>query len=166
MKTKISAILIAALFFSAATTFAQKTGDSRPETNRSEKMRPDVKPDSQHGGFLTEEQKDYMKKVRLETAKQLKPLKNELRELSARQQTLTTADKADLKAINENIDKIAGVKAEMAKIMAKQHQQIRAQLTDEQLIQFDSHKSKMMNNHQPHRRKMEPGKEKMNHRGA
>ena len=63
-----------------------------------------MKPGGEQTGFLTADQKEAMKALRLETAKQIKPLKNELRELMARQQTLVTADKADLKAIDNNID--------------------------------------------------------------
>ena len=75
-------------------------------------------------------------------AKQIKPLKNELNELNARQQTLTTADKADLKAINKNIDKMAALKADIAKIMAAQHQEVRGMLSEEQLLRFDARKNK------------------------
>lgn len=47
---------------------------------------------------------------------------------------------------NKNIDKISGVKADMAKIRAKQHQEFRSQLTEEQLIKFDTMKGKMRHN--------------------
>ena len=46
------------------------------------------------------------------------------------------------KLINKNIDKMAEVKAEVAKIVAKQHQDFRAMLSDEQLIKFDNFKKK------------------------
>lgn len=98
--------------------------------------------------FFTEEQQEQVKAIRLETAKQVKPLRNELGELEARQQTLTTADKADLKAIYQNIDKMSEVKAEIQKTMAKQHQQIRSLLTEEQLLKFDAMKGRMMDRHQ------------------
>ncbi|MCK3683763.1 periplasmic heavy metal sensor [Maribellus sp. YY47] len=93
--------------------------------------------------FFTEEQQEQMKTIRLETAKKVKPLRNELGELEARQQTLTTAEKADLDAIYQNIDKMSEVKAEIQKIMAKQHQQIRSLLTEEQLLKFDAMKGWM-----------------------
>jgi len=153
MKTKISTIaLVAALFISSA-TFAQKTMGPQNKKNGQEMMRQEMKRNSQKADFLTEEQKETMKNLRLETAKEVKPLKNELRELMAHQQTLTTADNADLKAINKNIDKMAGVKAEIAKIMAKQHQEFRSQLSEEQLIIFDSRQNKI-----------QPGIKNQNHR--
>ena len=80
--------------------------------------------------FFTEEQKESMKALRLEAEKSLKPLKNQLREMMARQRTLTTEDNADMKAINKNIDRIAETKAEMGKIRAAQQQKFRSLLTD------------------------------------
>ena len=46
----------------------------------------------------------------------------------AHQKTLMTAEKTDLAAINKNIEKIGGLKIEMAKIKAKNHLDLRAQL--------------------------------------
>ena len=101
--------------------------------------------------FFTDEQKEAIKSLRIESAKELKPLKNEIRELMARQQTLTTADSPDTKAIEKNIDKMAEVKAEMTKIRAKQHQEIRKLLTDEQLLRFDSMHDRKANMHRQNR---------------
>ena len=143
MKTRISTIVLVAVLFISSTAAGQKTMGPQNKKNGQEMMRQDMKRNLPKADFLTEQQKETMKKLRLETEKEVKPLKNELRELMAHQQTLTTADNADLKAINKNIDKMAGIKAEIAKIMAKQHQEFRSQLSDEQLIIFDSHKNKM-----------------------
>lgn len=139
MKTRISSILVLAAILMSTVTFAQGRGanqnrQDRPERGRQFEARED---------FLTDEQKESMKQLRLETEKEIKPLRNQLREAMAKQQTLTTADNADLKAINANIDKMAKVKAEMQKVKAKQHQAFRSQLSEEQLIQFDSRKNKM-----------------------
>jgi Spy/CpxP family protein refolding chaperone len=143
MKTKIFSFLMVAVFVISTAASAQQTRGEYNKGKRQEMMKPGMRQNAQKSNFLTEEQKETMGKLRLETAKALKPLKNELRELQARQQTLTTANNADLKAIDKNIDKMAEVKAEMAKIMAKQHQAFRSQLTEEQLIKFDSRKNKM-----------------------
>lgn len=168
MKTKISTILMVAVFLISTAAVAQKATGEHNKREGQEMMKQGMKHDAQKASFLTEEQKETMEKLRLETAKELKPLKNELRELQARQQTLTTANNADLKAINENIDKVAGVKAEMAKIMAKQHQAFRSQLTEEQLIKFDSRKNRMNPGikNQDHRKRNEVGKEGNFRRGA
>lgn len=143
MKTRISGILLVVAIVISTTVVAQKPTGPQNKKDGQEMTRQRMKHDVQKANFLTEEQKETMKKLRLETEKELKPLKNELREIMAHQKTLTTADNADLKAINKNIDKISGVKAEMAKIKAKQHQAFRSQLSEEQLIMFDNRKGKM-----------------------
>lgn len=144
MKRKITAVLMVALVCLTIGVSAQnQVKEKRVERMREFAERRD-NPGERRMDFFTEEQKEAMKTIRLETEKQLKPLKNELRELNAHQQTLVTADKADMKAIEKNIDKISGVKAQMAKIMAKQHQEVRAQLNEEQLMKFDSMREKRM----------------------
>ncbi len=145
MKTRILGVVAIAVLFTSATVFAQ-----RPLQGNDKKMdgRPMMRNHEPGGGFgrdlaLTEEQKDSMKKIRLEAAKEVKPLKNQLRELKAHQQTLATADDADLKAIYKNIDKMAEVKTAMAKVMAKQRQEIRSLLTDEQRLKLDEKMDRM-----------------------
>ena len=93
-----------------------------------------------NGLNLTDAQKEAMKQSRLATQKQLQPLHNELGELKARQKTLITAEAPDTDAINKNIEKLGALEVEMAKIQAKQHLEMRAQLTDEQRLKFDIHK--------------------------
>ena len=148
MKTRILSLFVLATFLISITANAQK--GERAE--RWQKLSPEQKEmfmqkrkERQEKGpqnFFTEEQKETMKQLRLETAKEVKPLKNQLNELMAKQQTLTTAEKADLKAINKNIESISEVKTQMAKIHAKQHQEIRAMLSEEQLLKFDAMKER------------------------
>jgi Spy/CpxP family protein refolding chaperone len=90
--------------------------------------------------ILTDEQKAKMKELRLALHKETLPLKNQLNELKAKQQTLATADKADMKAINANIDEITKVQNQLMKAKSANLQQIRALLTDEQKMIFDTHK--------------------------
>lgn len=143
MKIKFLTLALIALF-AIGSANAQNQEREKREMNKKGEMikRHDLRAERMDN-FFTEEQKEQIKGLRLETAKQVKPLRNELRELEARQQTLTTADKADLNAIYQNIDKISGVKAEIQKIMARQHQDIRSLLTEEQLIKFDAQKARM-----------------------
>ncbi len=142
MKTRfLSLLIVASLFISTALT-AQPTkegkrGNKNPERSVMMQKRQ-VHQKSERQNFFTEEQQETIKTLRLETAKKVKPLKNQLRELAAHQQTLTTAESADLKAINKNIEKMAEAKTEIAKIMAAQHQQVRSLLTEEQLLKFDA----------------------------
>ena len=137
--------LITVLAVSSMAIAQQKPDGKRGERAQREALMPRHERMAERvNHFFTEEQQEQVKAIRLETAKQVKPLRNELGELEARQQTLTTADKADLNAIYSNIDKMTGVKAEIQKIMAKQHQQIRSLLTEEQLLKFDAMKGRMM----------------------
>jgi Spy/CpxP family protein refolding chaperone len=149
MKTRIASILMVTLFFISTALIAQprNQGENWGQNQDREQMKQKRFAENKRmpQNFFTEEQKETMKEMRLEMAKQIKPVKNELRELMARQKTLTTADKVDMKAINKNIDKMSDAKTEMAKIMAAQHQQVRSLLTEEQLIKFDSMKAKKGN---------------------
>lgn len=159
MKTRITTILMVAVLIISTTAVAQKTMGPQNKKEGQEMMKRGMKPSAQKADFLTQEQKETMQKLRLESAKAIKPLKNELRELMAHQQTLTTADNADLKAINKNIDKMTEIKGEIAKILAKQHQEFRAQLTEEQLIKFDSRKNQMhkRKGNQDHKQRVDRG---------
>lgn len=146
MKTRIVSLIIIASFFISSALVAQPNKLQKErgvDSQRKEMMAKRLERGKREfQNFFTQEQKEQVKQLRLETAKKVKPLKNELRELMAHQQTLTTADKADLKAINKNIDKMSDIKADIAKIVAAQHQEIRSLLTEEQLIEFDSMKGK------------------------
>jgi hypothetical protein len=150
MKTRITSIFMVALFFISSALIAQprNQGEKWGRNHNREQMKQKRFAENKrmHQNFFTAEQKETMTGMRLETAKKIKPLKNELRELMAHQQTLTTADKADLKTINKNIDKMSDAKTEIAKIMAAQHQQVRSLLSEEQLIKFDSMKGKQGKN--------------------
>lgn len=140
MKTKKLVVLLVAVFFISSASWAQRPMKNDDRPNKKEMM---MKRNTQKENFLTDEQKEAVKKIRLETAKEIKPLKNELHELQARQNTLTTTDNADLKVINDNIDKMSEVKAEMAKIFARQHQEVRSLLTEEQRLKMDNRKNRL-----------------------
>lgn len=141
MKGKVFSLAIIAIFIFSVDAYAQ------PENRGSRKDRKEMfakrqqQFKNQRESFFTEEQKETIKQMRLETAQKVKPLKNELRELHARQQTLTTAENADLKDIHKNIEKISAVKTEMAKIQATHLQEIRKMLSEEQLLKFDLRKN-------------------------
>ena len=157
MKTRVLSLFIVATLFISTTVMAQPTKQGNQiQQSKAMKMKRSAHKKNMHQKFFTAEQQETMKVLRLETAKKVKPFKNELRELMAHQQTLTTADNADLKAINKNIDKMSGAKTEIAKVMAAQHQQIRSILTEEQLLKFD-----MMKNNRGKR----AGRDSMRHHG-
>lgn len=138
MKTRILIVLMMAALFVSSVTMAQNPEQKNRRIDQNDMMkRQEMRQDFGRDLALTDEQKEAMKKIRLETAKEVKPLKNELRELQAHQQTLATADNADMKAIYKNIDKMAEVKTKMEKIRAKQRQDIRSLLTEEQRLKMD-----------------------------
>ena len=95
---------------------------------------------------LTDEQKSKIKDLKIAHFKEVQPLRNKLGELRARERTLTTADKPDMKAINANIDEITNVQNQLMKARESHRQQIRALLNDEQRIYFDMHGMQMMRN--------------------
>lgn len=144
MKTRMVTLAFIALFLFSGTAIAQR-GEGRREgrnfADRREMLREgrQVRP-SQN---FTEEQREQMQVLRLETEKQLKPYQDQMRELRARHQTLVTAEKPDTKAIESSLEKIAEVQLSMAKIRANQHQELRAQLTEEQKLQFDKRRGMM-----------------------
>ena len=153
MKTQILSIVLIVLIAISVPAMAQQKQAKR-DRNPEQKERMMRQRDSKHkqfSNFFTEEQKEQVKALRLEMAKQVKPLHNQLGELKAKQHTLTTADKADLNAINKNIDKMSELQAEIQKLRAKQHQKIRSLLTDEQLIKFDAMKRHHKNKNKQHR---------------
>jgi Spy/CpxP family protein refolding chaperone len=94
-----------------------------------------------HNGIpnMTEEQKAKMKDLHIAFYKEAKPLRNQLGELKAKQKTLSTADNPDMKAINANIDEITKVMNQLMKSRAAFRQKVRALLTDEQRMWFDTH---------------------------
>jgi hypothetical protein len=88
---------------------------------------------------LSEEQKSMIKELHIAHYKETQPIKNQLQELKARQKSLSTADKPDIKAINANIDDITKLQNKLMKSRAAMHQQVRALLNDEQKMWFDQH---------------------------
>ena len=144
MKTRIIALLtLAQMAIASSGLMAQPKGPNAQPANPAE--RKELKGKNPEAGF-TDEQKTKMKEIRLAAYKEIKPLQNQLGELQAKERTLTTADKADMNAINANIEDIAKVKVKIAKIEAANLQQIRSLLTDEQKIKFDSRPTMMRGN--------------------
>jgi Spy/CpxP family protein refolding chaperone len=87
---------------------------------------------------LTEAQQKKIDELRTLHQKNMLQHRNQLAEKNARLQTLRTAEKADMTAINKTIDEIGTLKTQMMKERENHIQQIRGQLTDSQKVQFDS----------------------------
>ena len=144
MKTKI--LMFVVLMSMSAVLFAQPADRDQKKSFRGQGREMQAK-DGERGSAnelnLTDAQKEAFKQSRLALEKQLLPIRNEIGEAEARQKTLTTAEKPDLAAINKNIEKIGEIKTEVAKLQAKHHLEMRAQLNDEQRLKFDMFKHQM-----------------------
>ena len=144
MKTKI--LMFVVLMSMSAVLFAQPADRDQKKSFRGQGREMQVK-NGERGSAnelnLTDAQKEAFKQSRLALEKQLLPIRNEMGEAEARQKTLTTAEKPDLAAINKNIEKIGGLKVEMAKIQVKHRLDMRAQLTEEQRLKFDRTRNHM-----------------------
>jgi len=144
MKAKI--LMFVVLMSLSAVLVAQPADRDQKKSFRGqgrEMQAKDVERGSANQLNLTDAQKEAFKQSRLALEKQLLTLRNEIGEAEARQKTLTTAEKPDLVAINKNIEKIGGLKVEMAKIQVKHRLDMRAQLTEEQRLKFDRTKNRM-----------------------
>lgn len=91
---------------------------------------------------LTEEQQTQVEALRLNNKKEMLPLKNQMNEMKAKLQTLSTAENADMNAINTQIDKMGELRTQIMKNKAAHKQEFRKILTDDQRILFDTHKGK------------------------
>ncbi len=147
MKTlqKKSTILAIALFFTIA-AIAQSNNSNQGGRNQgrqgySQKSCDFEKNNQRMANYLelTAEQTDQIESIRLTHQKKMLPSKNELGEKKAKMQTLSSAENADMKAINSLIDEMSSIKAQMMKEKASHRQEVRKILTEEQRIKFDLH---------------------------
>jgi Spy/CpxP family protein refolding chaperone len=143
MKTKVLVFAVCMGFTTLLMAQPKENGSKNPARGPEHEMRMNEEHGPENGLNLTDAQKEVFKQSRLATQKQIQPIRNELGEAEAHQKTLMTAEKTDLAAINKNIEKIGGLKTEMAKIQAKNHLDMRAQLTEEQRLKFDMHRGEM-----------------------
>jgi Spy/CpxP family protein refolding chaperone len=100
---------------------------------------------------LTEDQKKKIKDLKTPMQKEILPLKNQLSEKKAHLKTLQTAEKADLKSINSTIDEMTQLQSQIMKKHAAHIQAVRALLTDEQRIAFDTRANHGKRSHQYYR---------------
>jgi Spy/CpxP family protein refolding chaperone len=101
---------------------------------------------------LTEAQQEKAEAIKFNMRKAALPIQNQLGENEAKMRTLTTAEDADIKAINKLIDENAELKADLAKLRAANHQEFRKMLTEEQRLKFDSQAQRRMRKGAMHHR--------------
>lgn len=146
MKTKILVLVVLMSMSAVLVAHPADRGSKMPFVERDRALLMEEGQRGQVNGLnLTDDQKEAFKKSMLVVQKQMQPLRNQLGEAEAHQKTLMTSEKPDLAAINKNIEKIGEIKTEMAKLQAKHHLEMRAQLTDEQRLKFDMFKHQMKN---------------------
>lgn len=137
------AFLILALVI-GTTAYAQKMNQIGEKPCKQQQFADNHRPGTKFFQSLTEEQQEAFKAIRMKSMKESKPIRDELRELRAHQQTLVTADQPNLDAIYKNIDKMSTLQTQLAKIRAKSRVDMQGQLTDEQKIQFQHMKEMRM----------------------
>lgn len=93
---------------------------------------------------LSEEQKSKIKEIRLAHQKEMIQTRNILGEKKAKLRSLQTAENPNIKEMDLLIEEIGHIKIDEAKKRNQVHQSIRALLTDEQRIQFDSRMGRKM----------------------
>jgi Spy/CpxP family protein refolding chaperone len=87
---------------------------------------------------LTEEQQKKLSDLGLEHQKNMLQFRNQMDVKNAQLNLLSTADKADMNAINKTIDEIGTLKTQMMKERENHHQQVRSLLTEKQRVIFDT----------------------------
>jgi len=85
---------------------------------------------------LSEEQQAAMTTLRTEHYKTITPLKNKLAELKARERTLLSEEKVDIKEVNNTIDEQTSVMNKIRKLQVEQQVAMKSILTDEQVMKM------------------------------
>lgn len=91
---------------------------------------------------LTEQQQKQIDDLRTVHQKEMLQFRNQMAEKQAKLNTLRTADKADMAAINKTIDEIGNLHTQMMKAKESHRQQVRGLLTDKQKVYFDTRKGR------------------------
>lgn len=140
-------LFVLILSLSASLLAQQQNKQNRDPEKRMEQMHDDH--NAMHARMmkaleLNSDQQEKIEDIHLQGQKALLPLRNTLREMHARLQTLSTADNYDARAINSLIRDIADQRAEMMILQHNHRQQIRELLNDDQRIKFDTMHQRMM----------------------
>jgi len=86
---------------------------------------------------LTAEQQEAMKTLRADNYKTMKPLKNSMQELKARERTLMSEESVDMKSVNRVIDEQTDLMNKMRKIQVTHKVGVKEILTDEQEMRLE-----------------------------
>jgi Spy/CpxP family protein refolding chaperone len=87
---------------------------------------------------LTADQQTKMQALQTKHMKEIQPLRNQLDEKQAHLNTLRSAEKPDMNAINQQLKDISDLKLKMAQSREAHIQDVRSILTDDQRVKFDA----------------------------
>ncbi|MEN8158118.1 MAG: Spy/CpxP family protein refolding chaperone [Bacteroidota bacterium] len=90
---------------------------------------------------LTEAQQEEWEALRLKHYKVMKPLRNQMAELKARERTLISEEAVDTKALHKVIDDQTNLMNKIQKLRLEQRLAVREILTDEQLMKLDQRRN-------------------------
>lgn len=131
--TKITSIMLILVFISITGIKINAQGNKENQFHsKMDKMHEMLK--------LSDDQISNIEDLQIANMKEMLQFKNKLNELIAKEQSLASAEKTDMKAINTNIDEITSHKNKMMKQQAKHHQAVRELFTEDQRVKFDSFK--------------------------
>lgn len=137
--------LVLSLLFSAVSLNAMAQEDQENESRQGPRKHWRSHRGSGDGEFrifnipgLTDQQKEQIKKIRLQAQKEALPVRNEVHEKRARLNTLRTTEKADLNEINKVVEDIGSLQTQLMKNREMTRQQVRNLLNEEQRLFFDS----------------------------
>ena len=98
---------------------------------------------------MSDDLKTSLNQAHLELLKKEQPVTNQLNELNAQLQTLTTGKTVDYKKVDKLIDERASLQLELARLRTNHRQEVRNQLSDEDKIWFDNRPMKNRGNQRP-----------------
>ena len=156
--TAIISMIVVSVFLISGSVSAQK-GNMKAMKGHKNMYSNYQKESYQNIPNITNTQKEQLKIKKTAMMKEVLPIQNSLKEKIAHLNSLSTASKVDIKAINKQIESIGKDKVALMKVKANFRQEVRKILTDDQRIYFDMH-SGIMNKDKGHHHgmKMKHGK--------
>ncbi len=86
---------------------------------------------------LSADQKEEMQALRSEHYKTMKPLRNKVVELKAKERTILSEENVEMKVVNQVIDDQTDLINKIRKLQVKHQVQVKSILTDEQVLKLE-----------------------------